>query len=107
MGKNYLKVESRSLTHACYAIFCDLDDTTALWDNLEFFEAAAWSWIEKKCYQLEDNKPFGIAFIHILKWKCDKAEAAFDNYVKRQEWMTPGFSQLCDEIWKELSEEGF
>lgn len=102
---SHLKLSTWNPIWACYAILCDTDDTTALWDNVEAFDAAPMlCWIERKCYVLEGHEPFGIILFHVPKWKRGAFEEAAENYVKRQEWMTPGFKQLADEIYEELSE---
>lgn len=104
-GMNHLKVETWNPIWACYAVMCDTEDTTALWENIEVFNAAPYlCWIERKCFELEGHEPFGVIFFHVPRWKQEEFKAATENYMRRQEWMTPGFKELAEEIYEELNE---
>lgn len=90
---------------ARYAVFGNANDVTSLWDNLDYFEAAAGTWINRKSYELVDNPPFGFIFVSVWKWNAAAAEQAFINYAKRLEWNYPDFKPLMEEIMIEITQE--
>jgi len=87
-----------------YAVFADLENEEALWDNLEAFDVYP-AWVEKTGYELEGNEPFGFLFLHVAKWKKDAAAAALENYYKRMAWEHgEKYTDLCHEIMGEIKE---
>ena len=102
--KNWLELRCWNPLYKIYAVYCNVENTDALWDNLEGFDAIGGVWFERRCYKTEEHPPFGLILVHVPKWKSENAEAAFDNYVRRQEWETPGFREIMTEDCQKIFE---
>ena len=102
---NFIRLSCWLPCRAQYAVFGNANDVTSLWENLDGFEAAAGTWVDRKSYELVDNPPFGFIFVNVWSWKAAAAEQAFVNYAKRLEWEHPGFRDLMKEIMAEVNDE--
>jgi len=96
----YLRLDG-GLWRDTYAIFGDLDDNEAIWDNLEAFDVnILLCKFKNKVFSMEDcpiNCNAGFFFIQIPKWEREAAKNALENYARRIDWKNPGIKQLGQE----------